>query len=118
VENAIGCSHMSFRVKKAQKGKITELEGIKQEVLIVTDRMGTGFMTLKPGSSFGEPYTHEGYETNYILKGKVEITVGKYTYKAKKGDVVTFKSTLPHTFLNHGKEEAKIFFVSSPPTGI
>ncbi|MDR2743506.1 MAG: XRE family transcriptional regulator [Treponema sp.] len=42
------------------------------------------------------PVTHSGQEFNYVVKGKVKVTVGKREYILEEGDSIYFDAGLPH----------------------
>ena len=61
-------------------------------------------------------YEHDGEEIHILLKGKVEYTIGKNTYKLEDGDALWHRSDLPHRAKNIGQEKAVYLTVGSPPT--
>ena len=52
----------------------------------------------------------------YLLEGKVLVKVGKEEYKLSKNDSIYFDASLPHTFCNIGKGDARALCVLTPPT--
>lgn len=42
------------------------------------------------------PVTHSGQEFNYVIEGKVKVTVGKREYVLETGDSIYFDAGLPH----------------------
>ena len=59
-------------------------------------------------------YPFEGEEFGYVLDGKIMITVGDYTYKAKKGDAFYLSGDKEHVIVNVGTKECKIVWVTTP----
>ncbi len=59
---------------------------------------------------------HTGEEFGYVLKGSVTLFVGADCQKLKKGDAFYFKADKKHYIKNHGKSDATVLWVSSPPT--
>jgi transcriptional regulator with XRE-family HTH domain len=51
----------------------------------------------------------------YIIEGKVEITVGKESYKLIKGESIYFDAAFPHVFQNIGISEARVLCAMTPP---
>ncbi len=47
---------------------------------------------------------HEGIEMGYVLNGTALLIVDNKEYKLKKGDSVTFNSSLPHSIKNSGNK--------------
>ncbi len=58
---------------------------------------------------------HPGEEFGYVLKGSITLLVGSERQKLKKGDAFYFKADKKHNIKNHGKVEAAVLWVSSPP---
>ena len=42
------------------------------------------------------PVTHNGQEFNYVLEGRIEVTVGSRTMALSAGDCIYFDPTIPH----------------------
>ena len=62
------------------------------------------------------PYTHEGEEFIYVLRGDLEITVDGEEYSLKTGDSFYFESATPHRWRNPGRKETLLLWVNTPPT--
>ena len=58
---------------------------------------------------------HEGEEFGIVLKGKIELTVGKHTYIVNKNESFYFVANKPHFIKNISNTESKILWVSCPP---
>lgn len=71
-------------------------------------------LTLPVGGSSEPRYPFEGEEFGYVLDGKIMITVGGYTYKAKKGDAFYLSGDKEHVIVNVGTKESKIIWVTTP----
>ena len=56
----------------------------------------------------------QGEEFGYVLKGKVEIHLGKRSYIAKKGDAFYYKADKTHYL--KGIEQTELIWVTSPPS--
>jgi transcriptional regulator with XRE-family HTH domain len=59
---------------------------------------------------------HEGEEFGYVLKGKVNLILGKQTFKIKNGESFYFKSNKAHYLENPYNKPATILWVSTPPS--
>ncbi len=53
-------------------------------------------VSLLPSDEQPELVTHAGQEFNYVLEGKVAVTIGKKTHILEAGDSVYFNPALPH----------------------
>ena len=51
---------------------------------------------LDPSKKAAAPVTHYGQEFNYVVEGKVKITVGQREYILETGDSIYFDAGLPH----------------------
>ena len=51
---------------------------------------------LDPSKKAAAPVTHSGQEFNYVIEGKVKVTVGRREYILESGDSIYFDAGLPH----------------------
>jgi mannose-6-phosphate isomerase-like protein (cupin superfamily) len=51
---------------------------------------------LDPSKEPAAPVTHSGQEFNYVIEGKMKITVGPREYILETGDSIYFDAGLPH----------------------
>jgi mannose-6-phosphate isomerase-like protein (cupin superfamily) len=51
---------------------------------------------LDPSKAEAAPVIHPGQEFNYIIEGKVKVTVGAREYVLENGDSIYFNAGLPH----------------------
>jgi transcriptional regulator with XRE-family HTH domain len=73
-------------------------------------------ITIHPGEMRGEKhYGHMGKELGVILEGTGRLEYGDSSYELKKGDSVSFSSTVPHMLINTGTGLLKAFWVTTPP---
>jgi quercetin dioxygenase-like cupin family protein len=63
----------------------------------------------------GVGYQHEGEELDYVLSGKVEVTVGDHVNRLKAGDCLHFNSGIRHSLKNTGREKAELLVVIYTP---
>lgn len=71
---------------------------------------------FEPGATTGEElYSHPGEECGLILEGELEVQLEDEKYLLKKGDSITFKSTIPHRKTNTGKSRSISIWANTPP---
>ena len=73
-------------------------------------------LTLEGGGRTYPDNPHEGEEIGYVLEGAVTVVTGSKKYKAGKGESFLLKPDKPHYIVNNGKREAKIIWISTPPS--
>jgi quercetin dioxygenase-like cupin family protein len=73
-------------------------------------------VTIEAGQDHkGVGYQHEGEEFNYVLKGKVQVTVGEHQNILKAGDSLHFNSAIKHQLKNISHETAEMIVVIYSP---
>jgi transcriptional regulator with XRE-family HTH domain len=73
-------------------------------------------ITLECGGQYKEEKPHEGEEFGYVLAGSIYLHIGETKNKVKKGESFYFKPRANHYISNAGKTEAKVIWVSTPPS--
>jgi len=73
-------------------------------------------VTIPAGVSGAEDDPHEGEEFGYVLSGSVTLVLGEQRYRLKKGGSFYFHPTRVHYLINPGKAEARVLWVSTPPS--
>ena len=73
-------------------------------------------VTIAPGGSTAEDDPHEGEEFGYVLAGGVTLVLGSKKHRLRKGDSFCFKPSELHYLINASKREAKVVWVSTPPS--
>jgi len=63
----------------------------------------------------GVDYHHEGEEFDYVLTGKVQVTVGSHVNTLSAGDCLHFNSGIPHTLKSISTERAELIVVIYTP---
>ncbi len=96
-------------------------EGIKGQIkwLIPSaqkNQMEPILVEMAPGGETAEDDPHEGEEFGYVLGGSVVLIIGSRKLKLHKGDSFCFKPTETHYLVNGAKREAKVIWVSTPPS--
>lgn len=73
-------------------------------------------LTIEEGGRYKEEIAHDGQEFGYVLSGEITIHLGDKIFKAKKNEAFYYSSAKNHYLSNSGKGEAKILWVSTPPS--
>lgn len=68
-------------------------------------------VTLEPGKMTPELVTHEGQEFNYVLEGKVGVTIRDREFELEPGDSIYFNPALPHGQRALGNTRARFLTV-------
>ena len=80
-------------------------------------KMLPALVRLQPGKSSQKEQQGPGVEKFvYLLKGKLEIIVGKDEVRLNPGDTAYLEASLPHLFKNVGSAPALAVQVISPPS--
>jgi DNA-binding transcriptional MerR regulator/quercetin dioxygenase-like cupin family protein len=105
-------------VRPAQRKVLETTKGVRMELLAWGNTaMEPHLFRVKPGSSSGESYTHEGEEFLHILRGEFEIWLNANEhYRLQPGDSLYFESSTPHRWRNPGKTESWLLWINTPPT--
>ncbi|MBO8163636.1 MAG: cupin domain-containing protein [Brevibacillus sp.] len=80
---------------------------VRYHVLTPIDQGKIEFLLveIEPGESVSrELVTHSGEECGFVLKGELKVILDDNEYHLFEGDSIGFPSTLPHRFLNPGKD--------------
>jgi DNA-binding transcriptional MerR regulator/quercetin dioxygenase-like cupin family protein len=111
-------SEGSKRHVRPQDRKVLEAgEGVRMELLAWGDTvMEPHLFRIAPQAGSGDPYTHEGEEFLYVLRGDLEITVDGEEHRLKPGDSFYFESATPHRWKNPGRKETLVLWINTPPT--
>jgi transcriptional regulator with XRE-family HTH domain len=72
------------------------------------------FVTVQPGDTIDEPYSHEGEEFAYVLSGELVFIVDGVAYRLGPGDSVHFRSTVSHAMRNDTNEPVQAIWVLTP----
>ncbi|MDY6062421.1 MAG: XRE family transcriptional regulator [Erysipelotrichaceae bacterium] len=75
-------------------------------------------LTLSTKASSNEIKPHDGEEMGYCLKGKVTLVdlSNNRRWVIKKGETFYIKGDFLHMLINESQSEAKILWISNPPT--
>ncbi len=67
---------------------------------------------IPPGCGSEGTYSHQGEEVGFVVSGTVELSVDGRLYRLEPGSSFFFDSCLPHSYVNPGSNEARIFWVN------
>lgn len=71
---------------------------------------------MKKGARSGrKPMTHRGEEWAMCLEGCFQFIIDGHPYNLEPGDVIHFKSHLPHSWHNISKKQSKMLSITVPP---
>lgn len=105
------------RVRPAERKVLEAGAGVRMELLAWGNTvMEPHLFRIAPQAGSGDPYTHEGEEFIYVLRGDLEINLDGEQYCLKPGDSFYFESATPHRWKNPGRKETLVLWVNTPPT--
>lgn len=71
----------------------------------------------RPGADTGKAMLrHDAQEGGIVIRGRLELTVGKQKRVLGPGDAYYFDSRIPHRFRNLGDEEVETVSACTPPS--
>ena len=107
----------SRQVRPGDRKVLQAGEGVRMELLAWGNTvMEPHLFRVAPEAGSGDPYTHDGEEFIYVLRGDLEITVGDEQYRLRPGDSFYFESATPHRWKNPGRKETWVLWINTPPT--
>jgi transcriptional regulator with XRE-family HTH domain len=71
-------------------------------------------LKLEPNSVDMTPFSHEGEEFYYVLKGNALFIIEDKEFVVNKGETIHFPSTVSHTVKNPYDEELEVLSVLTP----
>jgi DNA-binding transcriptional MerR regulator/uncharacterized RmlC-like cupin family protein len=105
------------QVRPAERKVLEAGAGVRMELLAWGNTvMEPHLFRIAPEAGSGDPYTHDGEEFIYLLRGELEITVDGEQYHLRSGDSFYFESATPHRWKNPGRKETLVLWVNTPPT--
>ena len=110
-------SGASRQVRPTDRKVLEAGAGVRMELLAWGNTvMEPHLFRVAPDAGSGDPYTHEGEEFIYVLRGDLEINLNGEEYRLKTGDSFYFESATPHRWKNPGRKETWLLWVNTPPT--
>jgi transcriptional regulator with XRE-family HTH domain len=79
-------------------------------------RMQPFYNLIEPGGGSRGSYSHIGEEFGIVLQGRLRLNLDGKIYEVKKGESFYFSSQTLHSWLNPGKTNTVVIWVTSPPT--
>src|ERR1700721_2581754 len=106
----------SRQVRPAERKVLEAGAGDRMELLAWGNTvMEPHLFRVAPDAGSGDPYTHEGEEFIYVLRGDLEINLNGEAYRLKTGDSFYFESATPHRWKNPGRKETWWLWVTTTP---
>jgi len=103
--------------RSASRTSISLESGVSWQRLTAQPDHNVDFLYLRypAGSESTPPHSlmrHNGTEYGYILKGRLQVSIGFDTYEMGPGDTISFDCTRPHRFATIGDETVEaVWFV-------
>jgi transcriptional regulator with XRE-family HTH domain len=109
-------------LRKGERPKLPPAEGYRKMLLSrrpIRD-MEVYIGEFDPGGSTGdEPYSHgDSHELFFVIRGEVELTLGKERHVLSAGDSIEYPTSVPHKTVNTGTEPAEVLWMIAPPTSV
>ena len=96
----------------------TEYLGLHDHLLSANldGELALGISRYEPGASTGDDdYAHVGEEAGLVLSGELELTIDGQCHRLLAGDSFSFKSRLPHRYVNPSRtEDAVVVWANTP----
>ncbi len=73
-------------------------------------------VTLPPQTATEADDPHQGEEFGYVLTGGVTLVLGEARHRIRKGGSFYFRPHSAHRLVNSGRTEARVLWVSTPPS--
>jgi transcriptional regulator with XRE-family HTH domain len=89
--------------------------GIRKRILAPRNRGTIDFylMEIEVGGTTGSsPYSHDGEEAGFVLKGMILLTIGDREYRLARGDSFRFRSRIEHKFSNCSDRPAEVLWIN------
>ena len=64
------------------------------------------------GTTGAAPYSHDGEEAGFVLKGRIRLRIGEAEHRLSRGDSFRFQSRVPHAFHNDGTGPAEVLWIN------
>ncbi len=75
--------------------------------------------TLEPYCDSGEGgMVHTGEEFALVLEGSLDFNIEGEDFHLERGDSISFKATLPHSWKNFANQQSKVLWAVSPPPNV
>ncbi len=114
--------YKSERVVFGRQARVLSSESnalVRFELLVpraINRSIDPAFVTLGPGARTDVDKMHEGEEFGYVMTGEVVLVLDGIEHKVKAGECFSFYPNVPHWVENRAEREAKLLWVTNPPT--
>lgn len=114
--------YKSERVVFGRQARVLSSESndlVRFELLVpraINRSIDPAFVTLAPGARTDVDKMHEGEEFGYVMTGEVVLVLDGIEHKVKAGECFSFYPNVPHWVENRADREAKLLWVTNPPT--
>ncbi|MDQ0243233.1 transcriptional regulator with XRE-family HTH domain [Bacillus fengqiuensis] len=98
-----------MRVVRKDARTQSSFNNLKIEHLASKGGLRTMIVEFPPGSSIGEPHSHEGEECHLVLEGKILAEQGEDSFIVEEGDSFSWNASVPHFVKNIGDGKAVVF---------
>jgi len=105
----------SLVVPRAAQPVMNTGRGAQRRLVLrdATEHLELAENTYLPGAASADlPIHHEGRECGVVLTGRLLVEVDGQSYALRRGDAIAFDSSVPHRFINNGKEVARTLWVN------
>jgi len=112
----IGQSQVVFSPK--QRIQISEKNVRNFEMLVpgsTNNLMDPIMVTLAPDEKLEQEGPHAGEEFGYVLSGTLTINIGKKVFRVPPRHCFYFEAGRIHQFVNRGRVDVKVLWLTSPP---
>lgn len=98
-----------MRVVRKEERTNSSFNHLKIEHLASKGGLRTMIVEFPPGTSIGEPHSHEGEECHLVLEGKILAEQGEDSFIVEEGDSFSWNASVPHYVKNIGDSKAVVF---------
>lgn len=92
---------------------------VRFELLVpkaINREIDPALVTLSPGARTVADKMHEGEEFGYVITGEIVLVLDGAEHLVKAGECFSFYPNVPHWLENRAEREAKLIWVTNPPT--
>lgn len=112
----------TFQVSLVRRGdrRVYKLDGGGTEHMLFSQTrtsLQVAVIELPPRTAMPHSDTHAGEEFTYVLTGKLKMWLDEsHSYDLEAGDIIYYRSVLPHRWENPGDEPLQILVANTPAT--
>lgn len=115
-----GVRHGHGRIVRADQRKHLYLPASKIRCELVTPDLDGDIefvlTEVEPGGVEAELMSHPGEEVILVMEGTLRVCLLDEVYLLKRGDGITFDSSVPHSIHNPGRQNARLVSAITPPS--